>query len=118
MLRRVAALGDGWHPVGLSFAELGRDTERLRELCRQAGRRDMPVVSYGGLRGIVSDRPAPCPERPLLSGSVEQVTGDLRKLKQMGCGNVVFRPGVKGGTPALYTKQMELIADAVLPNVR
>ena len=37
-LKDTAALGDGWGPVSIGPAELGRDLATLKNLCQQAGR--------------------------------------------------------------------------------
>ncbi len=117
VLRRVAALGDGWHPVGLDFDKLRDGMQRLESLWREHGRSGAPVLSYGGSASRVGDELAPA-ERPLLSGSPAQVTDDLVRLRELGCRYVVFRLRRPGGTLAEYFEQVELIATDVLPGIR
>lgn len=115
VLRRVAALGDGWHPVGLSIAGLRDGAERLETLCRERGRTERPAISYGGNRAPVTRARVPEAGRDLLAGGVEQVRDDLRRLEAVGCDNVVFRLGTGDDTVAAYLAQLVLVATQVLP---
>lgn len=112
VLQRVAALGDGWHPVGLRLPELCEAVERLHELWRKQGRTGSPVISYGGTPGAVTREPIPEDGRPLLTGGIEQVQHDLAQLAAMPCQNVVFRLGDRGPDDTLprFLAQLELVA--------
>lgn len=118
VLRRVVELGDGWHPIGLSLLELESSVARLRELWTQAGRAGAPTLSYSGLGGTIAEAPAPQEKRRPLTGAVEQVIGDIEAMKRLGFESVLFRFGVRDGTPQTVIEQMELCASAVLPSVR
>ncbi len=118
VLRRVAELGDGWHPVGASFLDLEQGITQLRSLWTKAGRAGQPALSYSGLFGLVT-RDASRDERRLpLTGGVGQVIDDLRRLKALGFASALFRIGVHEGTPQTMLDQLDLIAGAVLPKVR
>lgn len=120
VLRRVAALGDGWHPVGLGLPELRADVDRLHALWHKQGRTDRPVISYGGNPGAITREPAPEEGRPLLTGGVEQVQGDLQELATVPCQNVVFRLGDRGPDDTLprFLAQLELLATEVWDPVK
>lgn len=117
VLRRVAALGDGWHPVGLTFEELRDGLRQLESLWREQGRSGRPQLSFGGAASRVGDEVTPT-DRPLLSGSPTQVTDDLLRLRELGCSNVVFRFRRPDGTLGDYLEQVELVATEVLPGIR
>lgn len=118
VLRRVAELGDGWHPVGLTFEELEDGLSKLRALWRENGRSVEPALCFSGLYGSVGDDAAPEKRKGLLTGSVSQVIEDLERLKAMGCVSVIFRLGIQEGTPERVSQQMKLIAERILPKVR
>ena len=112
VLERVATLGDGWHPVGLSVPALRAGTERLHTLWEEQRRTGAPAISYGGNPGPVTREPVPDCGRPLLTGGVEQVRRDLEELAAVPCANVVFRLGDRGPDDTLprFLAQLELLA--------
>jgi probable F420-dependent oxidoreductase len=118
VLRRVAALGDGWHPVGAYFPELEAGIPKLHALWKQAGRAGQPTLSYSGLFGLVTREPSSDPKRLLLTGGIQQVIDDLERLKRMGFASALFRIGVKEARPQDMLAQLEIIASQVLPKVR
>lgn len=117
VLRRVAALGDGWHPVGLGLADLTAGAERLRALWREHTRVGAPVISYGGTPGAVTPRPVPEEGRALLTGGIDQIRGDLERLAAVACDNVVFRLGDRGPDDTLprFLAQLDLLATVIRP---
>jgi probable F420-dependent oxidoreductase len=117
VLRRVAELGDGWHPIGLPFDRLEAGIARLQAICDRIGRRQMPSLSYSGLFGLVTERRQDEGRRAPLMGEVGQVVDDLHRFKNLGFDSVLFRPGVKDGTTELTLEQLDLIAKKVLPKV-
>lgn len=118
VLRRVAELGDGWHPVGASLADLQAGTEQLRIFWEKAGRQGQPALSYSGLFGYVTSEASHDAERRLLTGSPDQVIADLHRLKALGFTSALFRIGGHDGTPQRMFEQLEFIASNVLPRVR
>ena len=80
-LRRVVALADGWHPLGLRPPvalhppEMGAAVRRLRDMASAAGRDPGSiVVTFKG--PVKFDLAAPV-ERPPLTGSADQIVEDL-----------------------------------------
>ena len=118
VIRRVAALGDGWHPVDLTWDELRDSIDYLREAWDEAGRSGAPTISFGGTHGAVGGSDLPEEDRRILVGSIRQVTRDAVRLKEVGCANLVFRLGIKEGDPDSFARQLETIATKVLPEVR
>ncbi len=88
-LRRVVALGDGWHAAFPTVEALGRGIAQLREECQRQGRRfeELAITVRAGL----SLRPTPLgPERRALQGSAEQIAEDLRRYQALGVGTVLL----------------------------
>jgi probable F420-dependent oxidoreductase len=96
-LRRVARLGDGWHPVGanpavpLPPAELRARIEELYRLTEAEGRDPSRLaISF---KAPVYDADAPAPagggRRPF-SGSLAQLEEDIAAYAAVGVGELVF----------------------------
>lgn len=96
-LRRTAALGDAWYPIGTnpahpldSHKRLAGGIARLRQLTAAAGRDPAAVgVTYrvqrygAGVPALASDG-----ERRLFSGSRDEVVQDIRDLAALGVGHI------------------------------
>ena len=77
-IRRAAELGDGWHPINQSPAQLAGSISEYREACERFGRQPGPVV----LRHMPGGRTEA--EGSPLSGSVEQQRDDLGAYAESG----------------------------------
>ena len=96
-LRRTAALGDAWYPIGTnpahpldSLQRLTAGIGRLRQLTAEAGRDPASVgVTYRVQRyGAAVPAKASDGERRLFSGSLGDVVDDLRALRALGVGHI------------------------------
>jgi len=99
-LRRAAKLGDGWYPIG-SNPQFPLDTlpryrnavQRVRQLASEAGRD--PETLQLGYRTFESCVGAAAKgtdgERKLFTGTVEQVTGDIRAVEDLGVSRLDIR---------------------------
>jgi probable F420-dependent oxidoreductase len=95
-LRRVARLGDGWHPVGanpavpLGPAELRASLDELRRLTEAEGRDPATLtISY---KAPVYDR-APAgdgPDRRPFSGSEQAIVDDVAAFAGLGVSELIF----------------------------
>jgi probable F420-dependent oxidoreductase len=95
-LRRVARLGDGWHPVGANPAvplrppELRASLEELRRLAEAEGRDPSTLtISY---KAPVYDR-APAgvgPDRRPFSGSEQAIVDDVAAFAALGVSELIF----------------------------
>lgn len=88
-LKRVVALGDGWHAAFPTVDALSQGIALLREECGRQGRRfeDLAITVRAGL----SLRPAPLDaDRKAMQGSAEQIIGDLRGYRALGVGTVLL----------------------------
>jgi len=88
-LKRVVALGDGWHAAFASVEALERGIALLREECARQGRPFEELTL--SLRAGLSIRPTPAgPDRKPLLGSADQIVSDLRRYRDLGVGTVLF----------------------------
>jgi probable F420-dependent oxidoreductase len=110
-LRRVALLGDVWHPLALSLDDLAQGLGTIREMAGKAGR-SVGVAPRNMLS--LTDR-SKGSGRGAFEGSVDEVAGDIRRARSLGCEWVTFdlpRDGVAG-----MTRAMERLAKEVRPVV-
>jgi probable F420-dependent oxidoreductase len=96
-LRRVARLGDGWHPVGANPAvplgpdELRGSLEELRRLTEAEGR-DFGALTISYKAPVYDvDRPVtPGVARRPFTGGAEQVRGDIETFARLGVSELIF----------------------------
>ena len=95
-LRRVARLGDGWHPVGANPAvplgpdDLRRDLEELYRLTEAEGRDPSKLTISYKAPLYDADRPVAGPDRRPFSGSREQVMEDIARYERLGVSELIF----------------------------
>jgi probable F420-dependent oxidoreductase len=122
-LRRVARLGDGWHPIGLRPPALlhpddyAARVKQLHVYAQQAGRDPRTITltirAPMEVRGP-RDR-TPAGERPLFQGRADEVAADVRRYQGLGVTHFVFDP-VRPEL-ARVLASMERFADEVRPKV-
>ena len=106
-LRRVALLGDAWHPLALSLADLEKGIATIREIAGKAGR-TVGVAPRNML--AVADRPKGG-SRNAFEGSVDEVAGDIRRVRSLGCEWMTF--DLPRGDVTGMTRAMERLAKEV-----
>jgi probable F420-dependent oxidoreductase len=117
-LRRVVALADGWHPlglrppVGLHPAELAGRVERLHALAAEAGRD--PAGITVAFKGPLAFRDGSGARTPL-SGSTAQIVDDLRAYVGAGVDHFVLDFSVP--TAPAMLEVLERFAAEVRPHV-
>ena len=96
-LRRVARLGDGWHPVGanpavpLTPADLRRDLDELYRLTEAEGRDPSALtISYKAPLYDASRPVAAGADRRPFSGSTDQIAEDIATYERLGVGELIF----------------------------
>ena len=116
-LRRAAALGDGWMPIGLrppavlEPEELAGKIAQLRRLTVRAGRPEDAVVPCFST-DVVFDR-QPGPQRPLMRGLPEQIAADLRQYQDIGVRNFII--GFRVDSANAQQEAMEQFSREVMP---
>jgi alkanesulfonate monooxygenase SsuD/methylene tetrahydromethanopterin reductase-like flavin-dependent oxidoreductase (luciferase family) len=94
-LRRAVRLGDAWHPLRNTLAWTREALDRLSAIAEAERRPVPPVVPRIALR--LTGRPLTGPDRLAGEGTLDQVTGDLNRLRSLGAETVVLDPF--GGDP-------------------
>lgn len=117
-LRRVAELGDGWHPIGgipsvpLEPEMLRQDLAVLDDLLQRQGRSrgDITVSfkpsQFDPAKQVVAGR------RRRFSGTVEAMVGDIQSYEEAGVDLLIFDARAKSPTATL--ERMEWLAKEVL----
>lgn len=119
-LRRAAALGDAWLPLGtfppviFRPEELRPKIDRLRELTREAGRPDGSVKVCLG--AFVSFDEATGSERLPMKGHPEQIAEDVRQYQALGINDFILYIA-RGREPGVAMAGMERFARDVMPLV-
>jgi alkanesulfonate monooxygenase SsuD/methylene tetrahydromethanopterin reductase-like flavin-dependent oxidoreductase (luciferase family) len=115
----VAALGDGWHPLGLQPPgrlepdELARRIRRLRELTDAAGRDPSAITMTFKATVVFGD--AHGPDRVSLTGAPSRIVEDLRAYVRAGVQHFVLNFGVP--TVPEMLDVLERFAAEVRPHV-
>jgi probable F420-dependent oxidoreductase len=115
-LRRVVAVGDGWHPLGLRPPvelrpdELADKVRRLRQLAADAGRAASSITI--AFKAPVAFRDATSGRRAPLTGSPSQIVDDLRAYVAAGVDHFVFDFSVATAT------EMKTVLDRFATEVR
>ena len=93
-IRRAAAFGDGWMPIGLrppailEPEELGDKITRLKDLTEREGRSRDAVSLCFSTDVVFDDNPKI--DRRMMSGLPEQVAADLRQYQDLGVANFII----------------------------
>lgn len=112
-LRRAASLGDGWHGVRQSPADIARVAARITQLRANIGlTMDGYVISLrAGLD--VTDAPFTGHARTPLRGSTDQLAADLSTYADAGLSYLVVEP--RAENPEQFVAQLERFADVPKP---
>ncbi|HEY4456398.1 MAG TPA: TIGR03619 family F420-dependent LLM class oxidoreductase [Pseudonocardiaceae bacterium] len=88
-LRRAVRLGEGWHPLRFgSMSRLRAGLDRLAQLADEA-ERTVPVLAPRiALRP--TETPDTDPDRPVGTGTLDQIRADLDELRELGADTVVL----------------------------
>jgi probable F420-dependent oxidoreductase len=123
-LRRVARVGDGWHPIGnrppalLLPEEYETKVARLAALVREAGRDPAGItLTFRVPMQVRSPRQkALAGDRPPFQGTAAQVRSDVETYAALGVRHFVFDSAVADERTALET--LERFAEDVRPKLR
>ena len=88
--RRAVRLGDGWHPLRMTLPWLGDAVERLATAAAEHGR-PVPALHPRIVLRLTSS-PVTGPDRLAGEGTLDQVAGDLERLRLLGADTVVLDP--------------------------
>ncbi|MCL4300304.1 MAG: TIGR03619 family F420-dependent LLM class oxidoreductase [Anaerolineae bacterium] len=93
-LRRVARVGDGWHPTQISLEQLAEGVGKLRRFCQEAGRDPASVLVIAR------------------SGRVYPINAETQaRHQELGVQHVVIDPPLDGPDLSNFRAEMERVAD-------
>jgi probable F420-dependent oxidoreductase len=86
-MRRVAELGDAWHPLGLTLDQLAQGIAEVKAMATKAGRAG--AVSFAP-RNALALGDAGGPNRAAFEGDTRQVIADIKRAESLGCSWITF----------------------------
>ena len=99
-LKRLASLADGWNPVFLSVPVMAEMFGSIKQMAKDAGRDPsaLRLVVHAVLD--ITERPLGN-DRAIFSGSLEQISEDVRGCAKIGAEEVFFDPAFAPGGQSL-----------------
>lgn len=110
-LRRVALLGDAWHPLALSLDDIEKGIGTIREMAGKAGR----TVGFAPRNMLALTDRSKGSGRSAFEGSIDEVAGDIRRVRSLGCEWMTF--DLPRGDVGGMIRAMERLAKEVRPTV-
>jgi alkanesulfonate monooxygenase SsuD/methylene tetrahydromethanopterin reductase-like flavin-dependent oxidoreductase (luciferase family) len=121
-LERAAALGDGWHPLGKTWATLTKDVAELKRLLAARGRsiEGFPMgytLYYTGAASQTQRHTslAGGEEASSLSMDIGEAREQVARLRELGIGYITLR--FRGMTHTELCSAMRAFAKDVLPKI-
>ena len=104
-LRRVVSLGDGWHPLSLSPADLTPKTEHLRQALRDAGRPDdLRIAVRVVLEFLDTPHDRPPSGRRTCRGTPKEIAEIVQAYEAAGATDIILDTN----TPDLQKSQTQM----------
>jgi alkanesulfonate monooxygenase SsuD/methylene tetrahydromethanopterin reductase-like flavin-dependent oxidoreductase (luciferase family) len=99
-LQRLAKLADGWNPVFLPVPVMAEMFGSIRQMAKDAGRDPsaLSMIVHAGLG--ITEKPLG-KDRAVFSGSLEQISEDVRGCARIGADEVFFDPAFAPGGQSL-----------------
>ena len=114
-LRRVAKHGNGWLAVTASPEKLAERLATLRRMTTEAGRKFEDLsLTYKIFLNIGEAKRSRFDAREPGTGSVEEITGDLRKMFELGFTRIIVR--YRGASADEMRRQIDRFAKEIVPN--
>jgi len=115
-LRRVVRHGNGWLAVSAPPEKLRERVSVLERLAAEAGRqlRDFSLV-YKLFLDIGEAKRGPFDTREPGTGSLAEITDDIKRLHDLGFGKIIVR--YRGSSAAELTSQIDRFATEIVPKV-
>lgn len=95
-LKRLARFADGWNPVSLPIPAMAQMFNAIKKMAKEAGRDPsaLSMVVHAGL--WLTEKPLG-KDRAIFSGSLEQISEDVRSCAKIGAGEIFFDPAFAPG---------------------
>jgi probable F420-dependent oxidoreductase len=88
-LRRVATLGDGWHPIQQSIADLKQNIATIHRLAEEAGRDPSEITVTVRTELDVLDSRSDGTESPMI-GTADQLLATIEQYEEIGVSELVL----------------------------
>ena len=88
-LRRVATLGDGWHPIQQSIADLKQNIATIHKLAEEAGRDPSEITVTVRTELDVLDSRSDGTESPMI-GTADQLLATIEQYEEIGVSELVL----------------------------
>ncbi|MDP6452071.1 MAG: LLM class F420-dependent oxidoreductase [SAR202 cluster bacterium] len=88
-LRRVATLGDGWHPMRQSVEDLTQNTQTIRRLAEEAGRDGSEITVTVRTELDVTESLSDDSESPMI-GTADQLRATIEQYEELGVDELVL----------------------------
>jgi len=99
-LKRLAKHADGWNPVFLPVPVMAEMFNTTKQMAKEAGR-DPSAIAMVVHAGVdITEKPLG-KDRPIFSGSLEQISDDVKASAKIGAEEVFFDPAFSRGGQAL-----------------
>jgi probable F420-dependent oxidoreductase len=99
-LKRLARLADGWNPVFLPVPVMAEMFGSIKQMAKEAGR-DPSAISMVVHAGLGLTEQPLGKDRAIFSGSLEQISEDVRACAKIGASEVFFDPAFAPGGQSL-----------------
>jgi alkanesulfonate monooxygenase SsuD/methylene tetrahydromethanopterin reductase-like flavin-dependent oxidoreductase (luciferase family) len=107
-IRRVAALGDAWHPLGLTLDLLEKGIAQVRAEAARLGRSSGPALAPRNALNLTTTRAGA--GRAAFEGAPEEVAADIRRVQALGADYMVFDLP-RSGVAAMIATMERFISD-------
>jgi probable F420-dependent oxidoreductase len=99
-LKRLARLADGWNPVFLPVPVMAEMFGSIKHMAQEAGRdpSSISMIIHAGLG--LTEKPLDN-DRAIFTGSLEQISDDVRACAQIGASEIFFDPAFAPGGQSL-----------------
>ena len=99
-LKRLARLADGWNPVFLPVPTMAEMFDSIKKMANEAGRDPsaMSMVVHAGLG--LTEKPLG-KDRAIFTGSLQEISDDVRACAKIGASEVFFDPAFASGGQSL-----------------
>jgi len=99
-LKRLAKVADGWNPVAIPVPGMQQMFAGIKQMAKDAGRDPASLRMVVRANLVLSEKPLG-QDRPLFSGSLDQVKEDTQACRQMGAHEVFYDPTFSPGAQQL-----------------
>jgi probable F420-dependent oxidoreductase len=99
-LKRLATTADGWNPVAIPVAGMDAMFKGIQQMAKEAGRDPASLAMIVRANLELTDKPLG-KDRMIFSGTLEQISEDVRACAQIGATELFFDPTFTAGGQSL-----------------